>query len=253
MAVLVTRPERQATPLCALLESEGATAVRFPVLRIEAAEDGRHGAARAGDRQGADVIIFTSANAVHFGAAWVDSPGAAAFAAIGPATARALQDHGRTVTITPADGMDSESLLRHPSLEHPAGLRILIIKGRHGRALLRERLTERGAVVAVAEVYERVRASYGNEQLSALTARFVAGGIHVITATSVDVATALLDLATPALRREFERVHWLVPGARVADALRGLGVTAPIIQADSAEDQALVAAVRRWRSSVSCE
>jgi hypothetical protein len=46
-------------------------------------------------------------------------------------------------------------------------------------------------------------------------------------------------------------VHWLVPGARVAGALRERGVTAPILQADTAEDQDLVAAIIRWRSSVS--
>jgi len=251
VAVLVTRPERQATPLCTLLEAEGATAVRFPVLRIEAVDAGGPGATFAGKRQGADVIIFTSANAVHFGAAWVGPPGTAALAAIGPATLRALQERGPEVTITPAGGFDSESLLRHPRLQQPAGLRILIVKGREGRDLLRERLTERGALVTVAEVYQRVRTSYAAEQLSALAARFAAGGIDVITATSVDVAKALLELATPALHAEFERVQWLVPGARVAAALREAGVKAPMIQADSADDQSLVAAVRRWRSSAS--
>jgi uroporphyrinogen-III synthase len=251
VAVLVTRPERQANPLCALLESEGATAVRFPVLRIEAAGDGSLGVDLAAHGDSADVIIFTSANAVHFGAAWMASRGAAELAAIGPATSRALQEHGLGVTITPVGGVDSESLLRHPSLEHPAGLRILIVTGRNGREWLRERLTERGALVTVAEVYERVPTPHDSEQLAALAHRFSAGGIHVITATSVDVAAALVDLATPALRREFDHAHWLVPGTRIATALRGLGVTAPIIQADSAEDQSLVAALRRWRSSVS--
>ena len=58
-------------------------------------------------------------------------------------------------------------------------------------------------------------------------------------------------MATPALRGEFERAHWLVPGERVAHGLRELGLSAPLLQADSAEDQDLVAALIRWRSSVS--
>jgi hypothetical protein len=53
------------------------------------------------------------------------------------------------------------------------------------------------------------------------------------------------------LRTEFERAHWLVPGGRVAAGLRELGLQAPLLKADSAEDQDLVAALVRWRSSVS--
>ena len=58
-------------------------------------------------------------------------------------------------------------------------------------------------------------------------------------------------MATPELRDEFERVHWLVPGERIAAGIREGGVSAPLLQADSAEDQDLVAALLRWRSSES--
>jgi uroporphyrinogen-III synthase len=72
-----------------------------------------------------------------------------------------------------------------------------------------------------------------------------------MTATSAQIAANLVEMATPALRREFAHVHWLVPGTRVAAAVRALGVTAPILQADSAEDHDLVAAIVRWRGGVS--
>ncbi len=78
-----------------------------------------------------------------------------------------------------------------------------------------------------------------------------AGSVQVMTATSGEIASSLIALATPALRRAFDRVHWLVPGARVAAAVRGYGVAAPLIQADGALDQDLVSAVVRWRASVS--
>jgi uroporphyrinogen-III synthase len=80
---------------------------------------------------------------------------------------------------------------------------------------------------------------------------FTAGAVQVITATSLEIAGNLLDLATPALRGEFERVHWLVPGERIAAGVRERGLTAPLLQAASAEDQDLVAALVRWRSMVS--
>jgi uroporphyrinogen-III synthase len=73
----------------------------------------------------------------------------------------------------------------------------------------------------------------------------------VITATSLEIASNLLDIATPELRREFESVHWLVPGGRVAAGVRERGLTAPLVQADSAEDHDLVAALVRWRNTES--
>jgi uroporphyrinogen-III synthase len=87
--------------------------------------------------------------------------------------------------------------------------------------------------------------------LAALLERFTAGTVQVITATSLEIAAALLKMATPALRLEFERAHWLVPGERIAVGLRELPPNAPLLLADSAEDHDLVAALLRWRSSVS--
>jgi uroporphyrinogen-III synthase len=75
--------------------------------------------------------------------------------------------------------------------------------------------------------------------------------VQVITATSLEIASNLLSMAMPALRSEFERVHWLVPGERIAAGVRERGLSAPLLMAASAEDQDLVAAVIRWRSSVS--
>jgi uroporphyrinogen-III synthase len=147
----------------------------------------------------------------------------------------------------------------------------LIIKGTHGRDLLQQELTGRGATVVCAEVYERVPATFSAAALEAMRERFAAGEVQVITATSLEIGAALLKLAPPVsaellaaplgpaslalasldLRSEFERAHWLVPGERVASGLRELGLKAPLLHADSAEDQDLAAALIRWRSSVS--
>jgi uroporphyrinogen-III synthase len=105
--------------------------------------------------------------------------------------------------------------------------------------------------VIVAEVYRRERVDYEAPQLEALAARLSAGEIQVVTATSGEIAASLLDTATPGLRRAFDRVHWLVPGSRVAAAIRERGLGAPLLQADSADDQDLLAAIIRWRASVS--
>jgi uroporphyrinogen-III synthase len=251
VGVLVTRPEQQAMPLCRLLEIQGANTLRMPALEIRAVGNRRDMAARLGALGEFDVIIFTSANAVRFGASLLDQKRDLTLAAIGPATARALNLAGYRVAVQPRETFDSEGLLLHPKLEHPAGGRILIIKGAGGRSLLEDELARRGARVVVADVYERVPAVPSPELLAAVLDSLTTGAVQVITATSLGVVGNLLVIAGAAMRREFERAYWLVPGERVADGLRGLGLHAPLVLAESAEDHDLVAALVRWRSSVS--
>ena len=240
-------------PLCRLLEIQGASTLRFPAVEIKPIGNRRETAAQLGTLAEFDVIIFTSANAVRFGASLLDQKRDLTLAAMGPATARALNHAGyRVAVLPPPDGtFDSESLLRHPRLEHPAGRRILIIKGSGGRPFLQDELACRGAEVAAVEVYQRVPAAPSPGVLSALLESFVGGAVQVITATSLEIAGNLLGMATPALRDEFERVLWLVPGERIAAGLRERGLSSPLLQAESAEDHDLVAALVRWRSSVS--
>jgi uroporphyrinogen-III synthase len=251
VGVLVTRPEQQATPLCRLLESHGAGTLRLPTVDIKAVGNRRDIAAQLGDLAHFDVIVFTSSNAVRFGAPMLEQKRGLTLAAIGPATARALNQAGYRVAVQPEKTYDSESLLLHPKFEHLAGRRVLIVKGSGGRPFLEQELRLRGALVATADVYRREPARPGTAVLRSIHERFTAGAIQVITATSLEIAGNLLELATPELRAEFQRVHWLVPGERVAAGIRELGVTAPLIEARSAEDQDLVAALLRWRSSES--
>jgi uroporphyrinogen-III synthase len=251
IGVLVTRPEPQAMPLCRLLEAAGLRTVVFPALEIRAHGDRRSLQARVGPVAGYDLVIFVSANAVRFGAALLDQQRDLRLAAVGPATARALNHAGYRVSLLPSDGFDSEGLLAHRDLQRLEGQRILLIKGTGGRELLQAELARRGARVVSAEVYERQPLQPPPAVLDALERRFAAGEIGVVTATSLEIGAQLLQMATPGLRREFARAHWLVPGERVAAGLRGLGLVAPLLLAASAEDQSLAAEILRWRSSVS--
>lgn len=257
VGVLVTRPEQQAMPLCRLLEVEGASTLRLPAIEIKALGNWRDTALRLGALEKFDVIIFVSANAVRFGAPLLDQKRDLTLAAMGPATARALNQAGYRVslqqpTLPPPHGTSgSESLLLHPRLEHLSGHRVLIVKGSNGRPFLEQELARRGAEVVAADVYQREPATPSPAVLAALLDRFAAGAVQVITATSLEIAASLLALATPALRSEFERAHWLVPGERIATGIRELAVTAPLLLAESAEDHDLVAALIRWRSSAS--
>jgi uroporphyrinogen-III synthase len=248
IGVLVTRPRQQAAALCRLLEAEGADVERFAAIEIEPVDERRGWAARFGDLGQFGLIVFTSTNAVKYGAALLDQRRDLPLAAIGPATARALNQAGYRVSVQSPEGADSESLLRHPKLNAVAGERVLLVKGTQGRELLQQELARRGALVAAAEVYRRECPRPSAADLGALEVRFAAHQIHAITATSAEIAANLLALATPRLRRAFDEVHWVVPSARVAESLREGGVKAPSLLARSAEDQDLVSALIAWRA-----
>jgi uroporphyrinogen-III synthase len=251
VGVLVTRPQQQAMPLCRLLQARGASTFRLPAVEIRPLANRRALAASLGSLADFDLIIFSSSNAVRFGAMLLEQRRDLPLAAIGPATARALNQAGYRVAVQPTAGFDSESLLMHPRLHSVAGSRILLIKGSDGREFLHNELTRRGAQMTIADVYRRERPNPSSTEFAALEAHFAAREIQVITATSVDIVRNLLELATPALRVEFDRAHWVVPGARVAASLRESGLSAPLLEAQSAEDQDLVAAIIRWRANES--
>jgi uroporphyrinogen-III synthase len=253
IGVLVTRPPHQAMPLCRALEAQGARVVRFPALEIVPLAEPRELEAQLAVAGRFDLIIFSSANAVRYGAALLNERRGLTLAAVGPATARALNQAGYRVAVLSSEGADSESLLRHPKLAAVAGNRILLVKGSGGRDLLRAELTRRGAAVTAIDVYRREPTRPSAADSAALAARLGAGEIQVITATSAEIGRSLLALADAdaELGRAFARALWLVPGERVAAALREAGCPGTLLLARSAEDQELVAELLRWRASES--
>jgi uroporphyrinogen-III synthase len=248
IGVLVTRPEQQAMSLCRLLEAQGAATLRLPAIEIKPCGEPHVSSARVGPLDAFDLIVFTSANAVRFGSALLEQRQDLMLAAIGPATARALNQCGYRVDVQPEAGFDSETLLIHPRLEQISGQRILLIQGSNGRGLLEQEFVRRGARVVSIDVYERAPTHPSAADIATVQSAIEAGRLHVITATSVDIGSRLLDMLS---RAELHKLRWLVPGERVAAALRRRGLLAPLLTAASADDQDLVSALVRWRSAES--
>ena len=249
--MLVTRPEQQAGTLCRLLEEQGAIAHRLAALSIVEHPQRRQRLATLKSLPPFDLIIFISANAVRHGVELLSQRGDVAIAAVGPATARALNQAGFRVSVAASAGFDSEHLLEHPRLTSLHGQRVLLVKGSGGRELLEQQLNLRGAKVETAAVYERRLATPAPGKLLELEQRFAAGEIHLITATSLEIARHLFDLARGTLHDQFREARWVAPSARVAQGLVELGVRQPVVEAASAEDQELLNAVLRWRSMLS--
>ena len=248
IGVLVTRPEHQAAHLCQLIEAEGGAAVRYPALVIKPRPDRAAVRAAIGPADRYDLVVFVSANAVRYGADILDQRRDVPVAAIGQATAAALNAAGYRVSLMPEEGADSESLLAMPQLAHMSGQRVLIVRGTGGRELLQEVMTARGAQVQFAEVYVRETAYPSMERKAEVEELWRQGGISVYTATSVELLEALIGIVTPRCRELIHSTALLTGSQRVAQAAARLGLGSPLVLADSPEDAALVGALVRWRA-----
>jgi len=241
--VVVTRPAAQAAPFASLAAAAGAQPLLLPTLEIETlALDAEARRRLAPDDF--DWTIFTSANAVESSLAQLPRPTRTRVAAVGRATARALERRGIPVAAVPKTASDSEGLLELDCFADLRGQRILILKGRGGRALLREELARRGAEVLLGDVYQRRRATASPAALAALRSACDAG-TAVVAATSAEVLASLLELASEASCPRLRDAALLVPGERVAAAARELGWRGRIVVAPSAEDATMAEALGR--------
>ena len=250
LTIVVTRPAAQATPFVDLATQAGARCIRFPAIAIERVPlpaDTLDEVAR--NRW--DWAIYTSTNAVDAvsDALGGQLPAARRSAAVGRATARALERSGVDVALRPHTA-DSEGLLASPDLLAVAGAHVLLVKGVGGRDVLRETLTSRGAHVRPLEVYRRQRCEPTHEARAQLHAALVERDARcVVAVTSAEVLEALLQLVegtdAPLLRSR----PLLLPGSRVAATARRLGWSGPLVQAATAEDDEMLRAVQQFAAT----
>ena len=165
--VVVTRPRDQAAGLVALLEGHGARVLVCPVLEIVPTgltAELRAAIARLADY---DTVIFTSANGVALFCERLRDCGldpsaltACELVAIGPATARALEQRGLGASLVP-EAYVAEGVL--DAIEHRArrlaGRRVLLPRAREARPVLPDELRRRGAAVDVVVVYDTAPAA----------------------------------------------------------------------------------------------
>jgi uroporphyrinogen-III synthase len=234
LRILVTRPAHQSEKLCRLIEAEGGTALRLPLLTIEPTANPAVAQQRLAAEQ--DVWIFTSANAVRHAQALVNGPWARRIAALGPATAAAVAGLGHGTALTGL-GTASGTVLELPEFQDVRGTRILIITGEHGLDVLERELAARGAAVTRAEVYRRVPLPYPPEA--------VVGALRksdVVIITSGEALTHLLRITPEESRKLLLKKTLVVPSARVVEQARALGFTLAPRVVESMSDAALCAA-----------
>jgi uroporphyrinogen-III synthase len=242
ITVVVTRPAAQAVRFLELAHAAGATCIPYPTLQIDRIELNDDTRARLQSRAW-DWAVFTSANAVESALKQCPPPLARRHAAVGRATARALEQRGIKVDVRPASA-NSEGLLELPEFAELAGRGVLLVKGRGGRELLRDALRARGASVLELEVYRRSVTSPTEAATAQLHFALSSAGPLVVAVTSAEVLQSLLDHVTGDEGTRLRSRILLVPGPRVAAAAARLGWTGPVVEAATAEDEAMLAALR---------
>jgi len=154
--VLISRPGPEAAELAGMVRDMAMEPVQMPAFRFEPNFAGLdfNNAWLSGQRR---LLVFSSPRAVEFGlrqlpAGFLDD---VEIAAIGPATANALESAGHTVSILPLDEFNSDALLEHPALFDQAG-KALIFAAPGGRQSLFAGLENLGWSVEFAHVYQTV-------------------------------------------------------------------------------------------------
>ena len=230
--IVITRPEAQADGFGEMLRLAGARVILFPVIRVAPPENWERLDETLGRLEDYRWIIFTSANGVAFffqrlrelGRDIRDLKGIR-IAAIGPATARAVDVLGIRVDLVPEEFV-SEGVVKAFAGEDLRGSRVLLPRAAEGRDIIPEGLASLGAQCDIATTYRTVRSDRAASDLEPL---FAAGKVDAITFTSPSTVKNFLGIMGPDFRLP-SKVRIACIGPVTAAAARKAGLAVDILQ-----------------------
>jgi uroporphyrinogen III methyltransferase/synthase len=228
--VLVTRTRQQASELSARLAELGAEVIEVPTIELAAPESWEEIDRTLLQIPAYDWVVFTSANGVR--AAWdrlrhltFDARhfGASNIAAIGAATAKALEEIGIAADVLPEKFVGEElaaALKEHLGAAEIHQQRFLLLRADIARPALREELETLGAKVDDVAIYRTQRP----EQLSPeVLGAIDETRIDWVTFTSASTAKNLWELLTPERRATVGGMNRASIGPVTSAALAELG------------------------------
>jgi uroporphyrinogen III methyltransferase/synthase len=242
--IVVTRATQQAPILSEKLRELGADAIEMPATQIARLDLGplRNSIDRIGDY---DWLIFTSQNAVAI--FWEqllgrgkDSRARAGLkiAAVGPATAGGLLEHGITVDVIPQRFVAEGLLEIMRERDDVSGSKVLYITAEGARDVLPSGLREMGAELAIIEAYRTIP---DGEGAATLARAIEAGKVDLATFTSASAVRGYIDAVGEDLAL---KVPAASIGPQTSDALREAGIEVEA-EAEESTIDGLVSAVLR--------
>ncbi|MDP9000954.1 MAG: uroporphyrinogen-III synthase [Myxococcota bacterium] len=252
--VLVTRAQDQASVTATLLRDCGAEPLVVPTITIHPPSD-RAPLARALSslRSGAYAwVAFTSANGVERVWESVEAEGgdartfgASRLAAIGPATARALERHGLRADVVAkefrGEGLADEILHALAG----AKAKVLLARAARARDALPEALRAAGCVVDVVAAYETHPPP--RETIEALVDELDAGRVDAVMFTSSSTVQNLCDLLGGKAPELLERVRIASIGPLTTDAALSRGLRVDVTAATYTVPDLVRALADSWR------
>lgn len=244
--VLVTRPVHQAQVFIKKLQAAGAQTTEFPCIDIRYRQ---LPSVQIRQALQSDLLIFTSANAVT-GAIksqlfdnpqfTSEEPTEPMLAAIGRATLQRLQDQQLTVVLAPAENTDSEGFVAQFKDTITPDSSITIVRGEHGRDVLKQQLESLGAKVSYLSVYDqRLPQISKTDALSVLTGALPC----TISITSNLGLRNLLQLAPAETRPQLLACPLVVNSLRCAKLAESLGFKGPVAVASPPGDYGQIVAL----------
>ena len=195
--VLVSRAKEQAGALASALRQLGCEVVEVPFIEIRKPSSYRPLDSALRNLAAYDWLILTSVNGVNALFQRMAKRGLDVsplthlnIAAIGPATKRAIEQHGLQVTVTPKEYV-AESVVAalHRRVK---GKRVLLVRAKVARDVIPRELRKAGAMVDVVEAYETVAPKSSARRLLAVLAS--ARTPHAITFTSSSTVRNFVQL-----------------------------------------------------------
>ncbi|HMB57138.1 MAG TPA: uroporphyrinogen-III synthase [Arenimonas sp.] len=226
--VISLRPKDGHAVLRRVAHRLGARVFAVSTMRIETMDAGRQ--LQAALRT--DIVLTTSPSAARSASAQhlLKARRGQRWLAIGTGTATVLRRMGIADVHTPEHGFDSESLLAHPWLATPKGLRIGVLTAPAGRDLIATTLRARGAEIFRADVYRRVAMTPSPRRLRQLRALPETAALLV---SSGEALTTLWQALADDDRHALLRRPCVVSSARLAAQVEALGWPSPIIAASA--------------------
>lgn len=185
--IVVTRARAQTESCARLIEEAGGEVVEFPTIEIRPPDDFAAFDTALKQIETYDWLIFTSVNSVEPFLSRLKRQGksiaalqAMRIGAIGPETAKRLEDSGLRAVLVPAR-YQAEGILDAVTPESICGRRVLIPRAAEAREILPQTLRERGAAVDVVVAYQTVLPAVDP---ALLTQRFRQSEIDAVTFTS---------------------------------------------------------------------
>jgi len=245
--VLVTRPKERAEALCFLLEDEGAEVLALPLLELLPPEDPRPLRSAVEHVGRYAWVAFASPSAVQAvveaarEAGTLSSLSRVRLAAVGPSTARALEDHGFTGVRT-ASRPTGEGLFDALKDALSPGDEVLLPVPEEGRRELWESLLEAGVQVTRVVAYRAAKSGVPVEALG----RLREAPPQVIVFGSPRTAEAFVDVLGEEAHLLSERAKLLAIGPTTAAALERLGFRVARVALHPTSEALVEAAITAW-------